>query len=108
MGEGSCEAQYIKSNPTFNLVFIFAYFWSTMVVLLSLYAGIYQTAFTLQRKSAAKHQKMQQMVRLGATGVNKVVDTNKPAGFLTVHTLKPQLNDVSVVFNSTTVTQGSY
>ena len=107
MSEGSCDAQYIKSNPTFNLVLIFGYFWSTMVVLLSLYAGIYQTAFTLQRKSQAKHQKMQQMVRLGATGGNKVVDTSKPTGFLTVHTLKAQANDISVVFNSTTVTQGS-
>ncbi|OQV12592.1 putative muscarinic acetylcholine receptor gar-2 [Hypsibius exemplaris] len=119
MSEGSCDAQYIKSNPTFNVVLIFSYFWSTLVVLLILYAGIYQTAFSLQRKSQAKHQKMQQMVRLGATGVNKVIDTHKPAGFLTVHTLKAQSanntnnsnnavvnNDVSVAFHSTTVTQG--
>ena len=55
---------------------------------------------------------MQQMVRLGATGVNKVLDTKQPAGFLTVHTLKAATaqqqgpGDISVAFNSTTVTQG--
>ena len=58
MEVGSCDAQYIKSNPTFNVVLIFSYFWSTLVVLLILYAGIYQTAFSLQRKSQAKHQKV--------------------------------------------------
>lgn len=58
MSQGSCDAQYIKSNPTFNVVLIFSYFWSTMVVLLILYAGIYQTAFSLQRKSQAKHHKV--------------------------------------------------
>ncbi|XP_055340959.1 muscarinic acetylcholine receptor gar-2-like [Paramacrobiotus metropolitanus] len=105
MADGGCDAQYIKSNPTFNVVLIFSYFWSTMVVLLGLYAGIYQTAFTLQRKSQQKHQKMQQMVKLSTTTTgNKVVETTKQS--LAVHVKPAILNDVSVVFNSTTVTQG--
>lgn len=54
---GTCEVQFM-SDPLFTFLLTIGYYWTTLIVMIGLYSGIYHVALTLQRKSNSKHKKM--------------------------------------------------
>ncbi|VDP72187.1 unnamed protein product [Echinostoma caproni] len=48
--EGKCDVSFTY-YPVFNTTLILGYFWTTLVVMCSLYVGIYRVAQRLQRKT---------------------------------------------------------
>ena len=69
--KGMCYVQYME-DPIFNCVLQIGYFWVTLVVMISLYSGIYKVALTLQRKSAAKHKKMTSLVSMAGQTMTQI------------------------------------
>ncbi|KAF7261660.1 hypothetical protein EG68_00969 [Paragonimus skrjabini miyazakii] len=53
---GKCDVSFTY-YPTFNTLLIVGYFWTTLVVMCSLYVGIYKVAQRLQRKSLETGEK---------------------------------------------------
>nr|QQY02607.1 putative muscarinic acetylcholine (GAR) receptor-2 [Cryptocotyle lingua] len=54
--EGKCDVSFTY-YPIFNTTLIIGYFWTTLIVMCSLYVGIYQVARRLERKSLGTTQR---------------------------------------------------
>ncbi|XP_076437164.1 muscarinic acetylcholine receptor gar-2-like [Babylonia areolata] len=82
---GTCEVQFM-SDPLFTFLLTIGYYWITLVVMCVLYGGIYKVALDLQRKSDAKHRKLQTTMELATdhsvtkatTLSNSSADSDKP------------------------------
>lgn len=61
--EFECEVQFMK-NPLFTFLLTIGYYWTTLIVMVILYVGIYRVALSLQRKSNEKQKKMQDAMEL--------------------------------------------
>ncbi|CAG5122681.1 unnamed protein product [Candidula unifasciata] len=59
----NCEVQFME-DTMFTFLLTIGYYWITLVVMCILYGGIYKVALDLQRKSDAKHKKMQSTMEL--------------------------------------------
>lgn len=60
---GACEVQFM-SDPLFTFLLTIGYYWTTLIVMISLYVGIYRVALALQRKSNEKQKKMNHAMEL--------------------------------------------
>ena len=69
--KGECRIQYMD-NSIFNCVLQISYFWVTLVVMCSLYAGIYKVALDLHKKSQAKKNKMTSLVSMAGQTMTKI------------------------------------
>ncbi|CAG5118502.1 unnamed protein product [Candidula unifasciata] len=67
-----CEVQFM-SEPMFTFLLTIGYYWITLVVMCILYGGIYKVALDLQRKSDAKHKKMQSTMELAGDNPNAAI-----------------------------------
>ncbi|KAK6183152.1 hypothetical protein SNE40_010683 [Patella caerulea] len=63
--EYSCEVQFM-GDPLFVFLLTLGYYWITLVVMCTLYAGIYMVALKLQRKSDAKQKILKSAMELAA------------------------------------------
>lgn len=61
---GTCEVQFMQ-NPLFTFLLTIGYYWSTLIVMIVLYVGIYRVALKLQRKANEKQKKMTHAMGLG-------------------------------------------
>lgn len=80
VAKGKCYVQYMES-AIFNVLLQLGYFWITMVVMCSLYSGIYQVALNLQRKSEAKWRQTASLVSVAGKAVTQLgirVTTSQP------------------------------
>lgn len=67
---GTCEVQFM-SDPLFTFLLTIGYYWTTLIVMIGLYSGIYHVALTLQRKSNSKHKKMKSAMELATEKAEK-------------------------------------
>ena len=76
LGPGECTVQFLK-DPVFNTSLIVGYYWIPLVVLFILYAGIYQKAYEMSKKSLAKKKQAQRLMKMKQTNNASGKETNK-------------------------------
>ncbi|CAL8106221.1 unnamed protein product [Calicophoron daubneyi] len=62
--EGKCDVSFTY-YPVFNTTLIVGYFWTTLIVMCSLYVGIYKVARRLQKKAQAKGSTFAALFNMG-------------------------------------------
>jgi muscarinic acetylcholine receptor M3 len=67
-----CDVAW-SGNKIFSFALVFAYFWSTLIVIIVLYIFIYQVARNLERKSREKQRKLSSLVGCSATNTGALV-----------------------------------
>lgn len=81
--EWECFAEFTKF-PIFSLILTISYYWVTLVVMCSLYAGIYRVALQLQRKSEEKHRRMKTIVHMATRDMTRMARGFEMKGTTTI------------------------
>lgn len=66
----TCEVQFM-SDPLFTFLLTIGYYWTTLIIMISLYVGIYRVALALQRKSNEKQKKLSHAMEHSKNRSNK-------------------------------------
>ncbi|KAK2170078.1 hypothetical protein NP493_1163g00011 [Ridgeia piscesae] len=69
--EGRCYVQYME-DALFNCVLQIGYFWISLVVMITLYTGIYRVALNLQQKKDDRHKKMTSLVSMAGQTMTQI------------------------------------
>nr|ANO38992.1 GCR010 [Schmidtea mediterranea] len=69
--QNECWAGF-QTDVFFNTILTIGYFWLTLIVMCSLYGGIYHVALNLQRKSDAKRRKMTSLVSMAGQTMSRI------------------------------------
>ena len=68
---GKCYVQYME-DALFNCVLQIGYFWISLVVMITLYTGIYRVALNLQQKKDDRHKKMTSLVSMAGQTMTQI------------------------------------
>lgn len=69
--KNECYAGF-TTNVLFNTILTIGYYWLTLIVMCTLYGGIYHVALNLQKKSDAKRRKMTSLVSMAGQTMSRI------------------------------------
>lgn len=75
--KGECTVQYLQ-NVIFSTLLQLGYFWVTLVIMSTLYTGIYMVAWRLQKKSEEKRLKIAKLIATTPTTKSQKVFLQRP------------------------------
>ena len=75
--KGECTVQYLQ-NAVFSTLLQLGYFWVTLVIMSTLYTGIYMVAWRLQKKSEEKRMKIAKLIATTPTTKSQKVFLQRP------------------------------
>ncbi|XP_071745873.1 muscarinic acetylcholine receptor M2 isoform X2 [Lepeophtheirus salmonis] len=98
---GECMVQFLK-DPLFNTSLIIGYYWIPLVILIVLYSFIFQTAWTLSKKTRGKEKERQKCLNMARKPLAAPSEALKTKSNPTnVREVRPTVLHITPVTNNT-------